>query len=158
MRSTKNCVQLRDNEGQYGKGVSSIELDDLIDELEETLAVGRRVPFTGYLFIEEERILDVIDRMRVSVPEELKKARRVVQEQERLLDEARSRVQNALEERGLLAAIDDERQRLLQQAERDATDVRAGADEYARNVLKELDERLVKLLSSVRNGLETLSH
>lgn len=134
-----------------------IELDDLIDELEESLATGRRVPFTGYLLIEEERILDIIDRMRVAVPEELKQARRVIQEQDRLLDDARSQVQRVLEEQGLLSAIEEERQRLLQQAEDEAGQVRAGADEYARQVLNELDDRLAKLLSNVRNGLETLS-
>lgn len=99
----------------------------------------------------------MIDRMRVAVPEELKKARRVIQEQDRLLDNARARVQSVLEEQGLLAAIEDERQRLLQQAEEEAQQVRAGADEYARQILKELDDRLAKLITNVRNGLETLS-
>jgi hypothetical protein len=46
--------------------------------------------------------------------------------------------------------------RLLQQAEQEAAQVRAGADEYARQVLEELDERLMKLVTSVRNGLSAL--
>ncbi len=133
-----------------------IELDDLIDELEDVLAEGRRIPFSGRLMIDEERVLDIIDRMRVAVPDELKQARRIVQEQERLLSEAQERVQQALDEQGLLMAVENERQRLLVQAEHEAAEVRAGADEYARQVLQELDERLVKLLTSVRNGLESL--
>lgn len=108
--------------------------------------------------VDEERILDIIDRMRVAVPEELKQARRVMQEQERLLAEAQGRLQQTLEEKGLLAAIEEERQRLLQQAEAEAAQVRAGADEYARQVLEELDERLTKLLTNVHNGLSTLSN
>jgi cell division septum initiation protein DivIVA len=136
--------------------VTAIELDDLIDELEEVLAEGRKVPFSGRLMIDEERILDVIDRMRIALPEELKRARRVIQEQERMLAEAQSRVQQVLEERGLTEAIEAERVRLLQQAEGEAAQVRAGADEYARQVLEELDERLIKLTTSVRNGLSAL--
>lgn len=136
--------------------MTAIELDDLIDELEEALAEGRKVPFSGRLMIDEERILDVIDRMRVALPEELKRARRVIQEQERLIAEAQARVQQVLEERGLTEAIEAERARLLQQAEGEAANVRAGADEYARQVLEELDERLVKLTTSVRNGLGAL--
>lgn len=135
-----------------------IELDDLIDELEEVLAAGRRIPFSGHLLVDEERILDVIDRMRVALPEELKRARRVIQEQDRLLEEARSRVQQVLEEKGLLAAIEDERRKLIHHAEQEAVQVRDGADEYARQVLRELDDRLSKLLTSVRNGLEALTH
>jgi hypothetical protein len=137
--------------------VKVIELDDLIDELEDVLAEGQRIPFTGRLMVDEERVLDVIDRMRVAVPEEVKQARRVVQEQERLLEEAQLRVQQALDEQGLLSAIESERERLLLLASQEAADVRAGADEYAREVLQELDDRLIQLLNSVRSGLESLS-
>jgi hypothetical protein len=136
--------------------VRAIELDHLIDELEEVLAQGRRVPFSGRLLVDEEQMLDIIDRMRVAVPEELKQARRVVAEQDRLLSEARTRVQAVLQEEGLLAAVDAERERLLLQAERDAEGVRAGADEYARQVLEELQERLQKIQTSVQNGISEL--
>ena len=128
----------------------------MIDELEDTLAEGRRVPFSGRLMVDEERILDIIDRMRVAVPEEIKQARRVVGEQERLLKEAQARVQQALEEQGLMDAITAERDRLLAQAEQDAAAVRAGADDYARQVLEELEQRLVRLTISVQNGLKEL--
>jgi cell division septum initiation protein DivIVA len=134
----------------------AIELDDLIDELEDALAEGRRVPFSGRLMVDEERILDIIDRMRVAVPEELKQARRVIGEQERLLSEARAQVQQAMEEQGLLAAVEAERTRLLNEAERDAQGVRAGADDYARQVLEELEQRLARLSASVQNGLKEL--
>ncbi|HEU4327680.1 MAG TPA: hypothetical protein VFS21_31360 [Roseiflexaceae bacterium] len=120
------------------------------------LAEGRRVPFSGRLLIDEERILDIIDRMRVAVPEELKQARRIIGEQERLLNEAQARVRQALEEQGLLAAIEEERTRLIEQAERDAAGIRAGADEYARQVLEDLEQRLARLMTNVQNGLKEL--
>jgi len=114
------------------------------------------VPFSGRLLVDEERILDIIDRMRVAVPEELKQARRVIGEQERLLTEARTQVQQAMEEQGLLVAVEAERQRLIAEAERDAQAVRAGADDYARQVLEELEQRLARLSASVQNGLKEL--
>ncbi|HEY3228943.1 MAG TPA: hypothetical protein VGJ87_06955 [Roseiflexaceae bacterium] len=128
----------------------------MIDELEDSLAEGRRVPFSGRLLVDEERILDIIDRMRVAVPEELKQARRVIGEQERLLADARAQVQQAMEEQGLLAAVEAERARLLAEAEHDAQGIRAGADDYARQVLEDLEQRLVRLTASVQNGLKEL--
>jgi hypothetical protein len=128
----------------------------LIDELEDALAEGRRVFFSGRLMVDEERILDIIDRMRVAVPEELKQARRVIGEQERLIGEAQAQVRQAMEEQGLLAAVEAERARLIDQAERDATAIRAGADDYARQVLEELEQRLTRLTASVQNGLREL--
>ncbi|NOK63475.1 MAG: hypothetical protein GFH23_1086718n31 [Chloroflexi bacterium AL-N1] len=106
--------------------------------------------------VDENRILDIIDRMRVSVPEELKQARRIVSEQDRLLQEAQQRVHQAMEEQGLLKAVEEERERLLDQAELDATNVRGGADDYARQVLEELEQRLEKLTLNVQNGLKAL--
>ncbi len=128
----------------------------MIDELEDALAEGRRVFFGGRLLVDEERILDIIDRMRVAVPEELKQARRVIAEQERLIGDAQAQVRQAMEEQGLLAAVEAERARLLELAERDAAGVREGADQYARQVLEELEQRLVRLTASVQNGLREL--
>ncbi len=128
----------------------------MIDELEDVIAEGKRVPFSGRLLIDEDRVLGIIDRMRVAVPEELRQARRIISEQERLLSEAQERVQQVLQEQGLLAAIEAERARLLEQAEREARSVRAGADEYARQVLEELEQRLLKVITSVQNGLQEL--
>jgi glutamyl-tRNA reductase len=113
--------------------------------------------FSGRLLVDEERILDIIDRMRVAVPDELKQARRVIAEQERLIGEAQAHVRQAMEDDGLLAAIDAERQRLLDLAERDAEATRKGADDYAREVLEELEERLTRQLANVQNGLRTLN-
>jgi DNA anti-recombination protein RmuC len=114
------------------------------------------VPFSGRLLIDEDRVLDIIDRMRVAVPEELRQARRIISEQERLISEAQERVQQVLQEQGLLEAIEAERARLLEQAEREARAIRAGADEYARQVLEELEQRLLKVITSVQNGLHEL--
>ncbi|MBK9942766.1 MAG: hypothetical protein IPP13_14230 [Kouleothrix sp.] len=128
----------------------------MIDELEDALAEGRRVFFGGRLLVDEERILDIIDRMRVAVPEELKQARRVITEQERLIGEAQAHVRQAMEEDGLIAAVEAERERLIGLAERDAEAIRKGADDYARQVLEELEQRLTRLSASVQNGLREL--
>lgn len=114
------------------------------------------MPFSARLLIDEDRILDIIDRMRVAVPDEIKQARRVISEQERLLAEAQARVQQSLDEQGLLAAVETERARLIEQAEHEAVGVRAGADEYAVGVLADLEQRLQKLTLNVQNGLSEL--
>ena len=72
------------------------------------------------------------------------------------MGEAQAHVRDVLEEQGLLAAVEAERKRLLDLAERDAAAVRAGSDEYARQVLEELEQRLARLTASVQNGLREL--
>lgn len=133
------------------------ELDDLIDELEEVLADGRRLPFAGRrILVDEDRLLDVIDRMRAALPDEVRRARRVLAEQDRLRVEAQTRVQTLLDERGVNATLQSERSRVLEAAEREAGEIRSGADQYARQVLLALDDRLARLSASVRSGLAAL--
>lgn len=95
--------------------------------------------------------------MRVAVPDELKQARRVIAEQDRLIGEAQAQVRQAMEENGLLAAVEAERQRLMELAERDAEETRKGADDYAREVLEDLEERLARQIANVQNGLRALN-
>jgi len=106
--------------------------------------------------VDEHRLTDIIDRLRSAAPDELKRARRVISEQERLLGQANHVVQQTLDEKGLMAAVEIERTRLLDQARRDANAIRDGADEYARQVLEDMERRLATILTSVQNGLNEL--
>ncbi len=65
-------------------------------------------------------------------------------------------MQQTLDEKGLMAAVEIERTRLLDQARRDANAIRDGADEYARQVLEDMERRLTTILASVQNGLNEL--
>ncbi len=46
----------------------------LVDRLEEVFNDGRPLPLTRKLLVDEDRVLELIDQMRVSIPEEVKKA------------------------------------------------------------------------------------
>ena len=61
----------------------------LVDRLEELFNESRSVPFTHSVIVDEDRMLDIIDQMRVAIPEEIKQARRVSQERDRLLAQAK---------------------------------------------------------------------
>ena len=65
------------------------EFERLINELENLLTSANRVPFSRRLMLDEELVLDIIDRMRVAVPEELRQARQIVRERDQLLETAR---------------------------------------------------------------------
>ena len=54
-----------------------MDIQHLVDRLEQVLAESRRVPLTANLVVEEDRVFNIIDQMRVSIPEEVKRANRV---------------------------------------------------------------------------------
>ena len=133
------------------------DVDALIDELEAMFAEAKRVPFGRRLMVDEARALEFIDRLRTAFPAEVRQAQRILDEQDRILDEARNQAHAMLQERGLMAELEVQRERTIARAEQEAERMRAEADAYVRGVLTDLDERLSKLHASVRNGLEALS-
>jgi hypothetical protein len=146
----------------------------LIDRLERLLNESWRMPLSAYLMINEDDFLDVIDQMRTTVPREIKEAEKIMRERERIVaqaeEEAERIVQLAQEEADamveaheIIRAAEQRGETVMARANREAEVMRAEADDYARQVLLSLDsqldvleEQLAGLLSTVRNGLETL--
>jgi hypothetical protein len=60
----------------------------LLDRLEELVGIGKRVPFSGRVMVEEEEFLALVDQLRVAVPNEIRQAQRVIRERERIVGEA----------------------------------------------------------------------
>jgi cell division septum initiation protein DivIVA len=142
----------------------AIDILHLVDRLETLLNKSWRLPFTSNVVIQEDAFLDVIDQMRISIPEEVKRARRVSAERERLLEQAQEEADRivilAQEQAGNLAdnheivkAAQARADEIITQAHHSAEDVRAEADAYVMEVLSGLEEQLMKLLTTVRNGI-----
>ena len=61
----------------------------LIDQLEALLNEGSHPPLVGKrVLLDEQRAWEIIDQMRVSIPEEVKKAKRINQERDRIIAQA----------------------------------------------------------------------
>lgn len=145
----------------------AIEIQLLLDRLEAMLVESRQVPFTSGVVVDRDRFFDVINQMRISIPEEVKKAKRMQSERERLIAQAneeaerivslaREQAAALVREHELIKEAERRAQEVLEQVQGEAQEVRAGADDYALDVLQQLEERLVQQLSTVRNGISTL--
>ncbi|TAH49943.1 MAG: ATPase [Chloroflexota bacterium] len=153
----------------------TIDILYLVDRLEAAVNKGTAVPFSNKRMIDEDECLDIIDQLRIAVPEEIKQSRRVTQEKDRILAQAKEEadriVQMAKEESTRMADMSEvvktaqaRSQAIMAQADLDAKNTRAGADDYANQVLTELQQRLDELTArvatlqgTVHNGLRMLS-
>ena len=117
--------------------------------------------------VDQTAALGLIDELRVAVPEEVRAAKRINSEGERIIEKAqeeserivaRAQEQAAflIDERGLTQQAEAESRRIIGEAEADAEDVRRGADEYAVNVLVGLEGDVVKTLQSIKKGIDLL--
>jgi len=147
--------------------VSAVDILTLVDRLEDIVNEGWRVPFTMKTVINESAFFDIIDQMRVSTPEELKRADELLEKREsvladaeadaeRILEEAREEAARLLDEHELVAAARAEAEVIKAQAEREAEEIRQGADDYALGALSDLESRVSSLLRTTSNGLSAL--
>lgn len=140
----------------------------LVDRLEAVINGGWRMPMSDRVVIDEREALDVLDLMRTTVPEEIKQARRVTQEQQkilaqaqteanRLIAQAQERAERMLAEDAITLSADERAREIIDQARRDADDVRSGADQYAMQLLDRLENELRRINGSVRGAIDALS-
>ena len=138
-----------------------------MERLESIIANGKKLPMTNNCVIDRDAALNLIDELRVAVPEEVRAAKRINSEGERIIEKAQEEAERIvaraqeqaaflIDERGLTQQAEAESRRIIADAEADAEDVRRGADEYAVNVLVGLEGDVVKTLQSIKRGIELL--
>jgi len=139
----------------------------LIDRLEELFNESRALPFTHNVVVDEDRMLDIIDQMRIAIPEEVKKAQQLLNQSERILAQAEEKATRttllAEEKAGELTAKDmvtmeasRRSEQILSQARADAEATRDDADEYVVETLARVEDELSRLLNQVHNGIRAL--
>ncbi|MFM9108842.1 MAG: ATPase [Chloroflexota bacterium] len=136
----------RDLDEFYDDDEPGPEEDDdilyLIDRLEELVGVGKRVPFSTRVMVEEEEFIAILDQLRIAVPAEVGRAQRVIKEREaiignaqdeaaRMLDAARQQAEYVVSQQGVLNEARQRGEELLRQVEAEHRRSVAQIDEYA---------------------------
>ncbi|MCF6277166.1 MAG: hypothetical protein L3J16_00225 [Anaerolineales bacterium] len=139
----------------------------LIDRLEELFNESRALPFTHNVVVDEDRMLDIIDQMRIAIPEEVKKAQQLLNQSERIVAQAEEKANrltslaqekaNEMTSNDLVTQEANRRaEQILSQARADAEATRNDADDYVVETLARVEDELSRLLAQVHNGIRTL--
>ncbi len=118
----------------------------LIDRLEEMVGEARRLPVGGGVVMPRQRIIDLIDRMRVAVPREVYDAREMLEkkddllreaqeEAQMLIAEARAKLEDRINETSIVKASEERAKEVMTRAQDRAEDLLRGAEEQARGRL-----------------------
>ena len=147
--------------------MNTVDILYLLDQLEEVLGAGSRLPFTSRTLVDEQEILDILDQIRVSIPEELKAARRVAQDRDQVLAEARAEAERLVREadqhvagrvteHALVRSAEARAAEIEERAEQHAEQVRQEAEAYAYRVLERLREQIHQVAHTVERGMHEL--
>jgi len=144
-----------------------MDILQLIDRLEELFNESKNIPLTRNVMVDEDRMLDIIDQMRIAIPEEVKKAQQLLGQRDRVLaqaqEEANRTIELARQKSDELVAKDmvaqDAQRRadqIIAQSRVEAENIRADADDYAMNSLSQLEAELERITNQVANGIRLL--
>jgi cell division septum initiation protein DivIVA len=145
-----------------------VDIMHLLDRLETVLTTGSRIPMTGKAVVDEQECLDIIDQLRVAIPEEVKQAKRLQLDRDRIIQDAEEQAARVVShaqdqastmmlQHEITRAAEAKSRRIMEEADREAKERREEADRYAAQTLSELDRRLAEIQIVVRNGIRALS-
>ena len=147
--------------------VPRMDILQLIDRLEELFNESKSIPLTRNVMVDEDRMLDIIDQMRIAIPEEVKKAQQLLGQRDRVLAQAQEEANRTLElarqkadQLSSKEVVVQESQRrgeqILAQARTDAENTRGDADDYVMRSLTQLQAELERISNQVANGIRVV--
>ena len=138
-----------------------IDLLTLVDQLQEVIETSSRIPLSDRIVVSSDALLDLVDAIRSTIPQDVIEAERILQERHRLVDEAHQEADQLLEsareqsrfmlqDHHIVKAAEMKAERLLNQAQREADEVMESADEYVHKLFSQFEDEAVRLAAEIR--------
>ena len=146
-----------------------MDIQHLVDRLEDLVDEGRHLFGTKYTMVDEERALEIIDQMRISVPEEIERAARTIQQRDRVLAEAneeaarivqqaRQHSEDLIDEQEMVKQAKVRAEFVIEQAKIEAQKITQEADDYVLAQLSQLEQSFSQTLEEIRNGIQVVQY
>ena len=141
-----------------------MDILQLIDRLEELFNDAKAVPFTHNVIVDEDKMLELIDQMRIAIPEEVKKAQQVMAQRDRVMAQAqeeanrtlqiaREKADQMLQKDIIMLEAQRRADQIISQGRAEAESTRADADNDVVDTLMQLQEQIAKISNQVSNGI-----
>ena len=139
----------------------------LIDTIEDIIEKGMPLPLTGKCLLDKEELLEIIKEIRLKLPDDLKQAKWVKEERQRILLEAQKEANNLIEntEEKIISMIDEheisqkayeQANEIISNAQNNAREIRLGTKEYADEVLENLENVIIRSLDVIQENRKEL--
>jgi HrpE protein. len=141
---------------------------ELLDYMEETLEDASTLPFTGgKSMVDTDRVKDIVDDIRLNLPQQMRQAEAIVADRKSILEEANreaemiiqkaeERARSLVREEEIVKQAQKRALELLSTAQGQAKEMRNNVTSYCENMLRKTEEVLAKNTQEVRTVHATL--
>ena len=137
-----------------------MEIFTLLEELEDLLEKSKGLPFTHKSLVDKEEILEIIKEIRLKLPDELKQAKWIKEERQRILveaqNEAENRIISMIDEHEITRKAYEKKVEIIETANEMSREITKGTKDYADNLLSNVEGALEEALKVIRNNREEL--
>ncbi len=156
-----------------------MDIINIIDRLETLIETSKAVPMSGNVRIDKTKALELVDQLRLAVPQEIKSAEEVLSSKDYIISQAHAEARHTkskaeddyrqrVDQNEIIALAESRAEdtlkeaeqraaRVLESSEAEATNRRTEADAYALRSLRALEKELASITGSVRKGIDVLS-
>lgn len=149
------------------RGNIYMEIFTLLENLEDILDAGTKVPFSSKVMIDREELQEILEDIRLKLPDELKQAKWVKEERQRIIQDAQKEALDIKREAEsqIIAMIDDheitrqalaQKEDIMENANQVSREISMGTKEYADAILERLEEILKETLQVVHGNRKEL--
>ncbi len=146
-----------------------MDILNLLERIEDIIEEASKFPLSNKVMIDKEEILEVINEIRLKLPDEINRASWVAKERQRILNEAQSEADELIEkvkeqQKYLVEENEITRQaqkyadQLVQEAERKASDMKMGAYSYSDEILSKLQDKIRDINAIIEQNREVLKN
>lgn len=146
-----------------------MDIYKLLDELDELVSESSKVPLSGKAMIDKRELLELIDEIRIKLPDELKQAEWIKEERQRILAEAQTEadtmvkevqvhIEDMVDHHEIVTEAEKRGEEILKRAQISAKEVRIGAREYADDIIGNVEENLRQLGLRLEETIEVVSN
>lgn len=139
----------------------------LLEKLEDIIESSSTMPFGGKTLIDKEETLDIIEEIRVQLPDEVKQAQWIKEERQRILIEAqkeadnmtfdaKEHVEGMVERDEITKKAQRRAEEIISEAQRNAKEIRIGARQYADELLVDMEKNMHNILDILSSNREEL--
>ena len=141
-----------------------MEIFTLLESLEDLLERSKGLPFSSKVIVDKEEVLDLIKEIRLKLPDELKQAKWVKEERQRILAESQKEADEIVKdaENRIIAMIDeheitrkpyDQKTEIIETANEMSREISKGTKEYADNLLANTENVLNDTLGTLEKNI-----
>jgi F0F1-type ATP synthase membrane subunit b/b' len=134
-----------------------MDLSTQIQELEDMVREAKSMPLSSSALLNRDELLELIERMKASLPEEVKQARWVVRDREELLSKARRDAERIVEDARAEQLRMATKEEIYRRAEQEAERMGGQAEEDSRRMRMEAEDYVDARLAQFENALQRLT-